>query len=126
MYYDLLVKIKNAASARKKLIRVPYANLDFAVAKILASRGYLKDVKRKVIDKKGFMEIELLSPQSEDAIRGVKFVSKPSCRVYVGYRDLKPVRQGRGLAVISTPKGVMTNNEARKSKLGGEYLFEIW
>ncbi len=126
MYYDLLVKIKNAASARKKLVRVPYANLDFAVAKILASRGYLKDVKRKVIDKKGFMEIELLSPQSEGVIRGVKFVSKPSRRVYVGYRDLKPVRQGRGLAVISTSKGVMTNGEARKSKLGGEYLFEVW
>ena len=126
MYYDLLVKIKNAGQARKKMVRAPFSNLDFAISKILVSRGYLKDAKKKAIDKKQFLELELLGPKSEQSLRGLKFFSTPGRRMYVGYQELKSVKQGHGFAVVSTSKGVMTNSEARRNKLGGEYLFEIW
>ena len=127
MYYDLLVKIRNAEQARRKFLRIPYSRMDFAIAKILIEAAYLKDAKKRVVGKKSFLDIEL-PPEYNDykVIENFKFVSKPSRRVYVGYRSIRPARQGYGLAVVSTSSGVMTSREAKKRKLGGEYLFEIW
>ena len=108
------------------MVRLPFSNMDFAVAKVLMEKKYIKDVKKKMMEKKGFLEIELNPREDHSSIGGFKMLSTPGRRLYVGYRALKPVRQGYGMGVVSTSKGVMTNLEARKNKLGGEYLFQIW
>ena len=110
----------------KKMVRLPFSNMDLAVAKILVQAHYLREARKKVIDKKSFLEIDLPSKGSGGTLNDFKIFSKPGRRLYKNYRNLKPVRQGYGLAVLSTPKGIMDNIEARKNKVGGEYLFEIW
>ena len=112
--------------ARKKLLRMPYSNMDFAVAKILKRTGYVKNVEKKVTGKKKYIDIDLAYPKNRYTLLNFRIVSKPSRHVYVRNRDLYPVRHGCGLAVLSTPEGVMTNRDAKKKGLGGEYLFEVW
>ena len=124
MYTDLLIRIKNAEIARKPSIKVPYSRLDFAVASILARHHFVKQVEKKGRAPKRVMEITLAG--SKRQIDGLKFVSKSSRRIYVGYKDLFPVRRGFGMAVLSTPKGIIDSKEAIKNKVGGEFLFEIW
>ena len=126
MHYDLLAKIKNAYRARKEGFQTPYSGLNYNVAKLLARYGFIKEVQKRTTDKKMYLDIKLA--YQGDAPREIEFsvVSKPSRRSYAGYRDVKAVRQGYGIGVLSTPKGVMTNAEARAAKVGGEYLFQIW
>jgi small subunit ribosomal protein S8 len=126
MYYDLLTKIKNAEQAKKEGLTTPFSKMDFAVAKILAQAGYISDVQKKTTGRVDSLEIKL--PKGKDAriISGVKIISKPSRRIYIKSQNLKLVKQGYGIAVISTSSGVMNNKDARKAKVGGEYLFEIW
>lgn len=127
MYYDLITKIRNATKARKLALRVPFSGMDFEVAKVLETAHFVKDVKKKTYDKKHFIEVELPAHDDEEhMIRGFKAMSTSGRRLYVGYRGIQKMRQGYGLAVLSTPKGIMTSQEARKQKVGGEYLFEIW
>jgi len=126
MYHDLLAKIKNAEAAQKKTFTTYFSNMDFEVAKVLVRVGYLKDVEKKTVGKKNFLEIKLAGGGKKPAIDGVKIVSKPSRHIYADYRRLRPVRQGYGAGIISTSKGIMSDKEARKNKVGGEYLFEIW
>jgi|SRR3989344_4042835 len=126
MYYDLLAKLKNATVAKKEYVQTPFSQMDFAVAKILLRYRYIRDVQKKIINRKSFLEIRLSFRNRKPALTGFHFVSKPGRRVYVGYRDLRPVKQNTGIAVLSTPEGIMTNREARRRKAGGEYLFEVW
>ena len=128
MYYDLLVRIKNAIRARKKIVRLPFSNMDFSVAKKLSEAGYLREVKKKVVEKKTFLELELVSKNRdrEQVMVDFKVISKPGRRMYIGYQSLRSVKQGYGIGVLSTPQGILTNREARKNKVGGEYLFEVW
>lgn len=127
MYLDLLTRIQNAQKVRKDIIKVPYANLDFTVAELLAKNNYLDSVAKKGRMPKRVLEIKLkYDANGKGAINGVKFISKPSRRIYSGYAPLRPVKQGYGLGVISTSKGVFTTKEARKEKVGGQLLFEIW
>ncbi|HTY40201.1 MAG TPA: 30S ribosomal protein S8 [Candidatus Paceibacterota bacterium] len=126
MYYDLLAKIKNAQRADKEIVLAPFSNFDFAVGKFLATAGYLVSAEKRAVGKKPMLEFKLRYTNGQPAMTDFKLVSKPSRHIYVGYRDLKPVRQNQGIGVISTPDGLVSNKEARKKKLGGEYLFEIW
>jgi len=100
--------------------------MDFAVAGILVKAGYLKDVQKKTIGKKNALEIKLAYMDDQPVLNDFKILSKPSRHFYTGYRKLKTVKQGYGLSVISTPSGIMSGKEAKKTKVGGEYLFEIW
>ncbi|RMD60231.1 30S ribosomal protein S8 [Candidatus Parcubacteria bacterium] len=126
MYYDLLARIKNAQLVGKKTLRAPFSKMDFAVAGILAAAGFIKSVKRKEMKRKIYLEIALHEKDAPERFHDFRIVSKPSRRMYRGYRELKPVKQGYGIAVLSTSRGVMTEREARRRKLGGEYLFEVW
>lgn len=127
MYLDLLIQIKNAQQARKDSLKVPYSNLDFAVAELLAKHNYLDSVAKKGRMPKRIIEIKpKYDPKGQGAINGVRTLSKPSRRLYVGYQELRPVKQGYGLSVVSTSKGIMTGKDARKEKVGGQLLFEIW
>lgn len=125
MYYNLLPKIKNAGLAGKKSIVVPFSNMDFEVARVLADFHYLQNTVKKTIGKKGFLEIKLHYRHKEPALSEFKLISKPSRHIYAGWRDIKSVKQGHGLSVFSTPKGIMSGSQARKEKIGGEYLFQI-
>jgi small subunit ribosomal protein S8 len=126
MHYNLLVRIRNAEGAQKEKLTVPFSGFDFAVAKVLAEEGYIKDAEKKNVGRRNFIEIKLARGRKGPAISGFKILSKPSRHIYLDYRNLKPVRQGYGVGVISTPKGIMSNKTAKKNKVGGEYLFEIW
>jgi len=122
----MLAQIKNAQAVKKERVKVVYTNLDFAVAELLAKHNFVESAAKKGRMPKRVIEIKLRYQDGHGVINGVRIVSKPSRRVYVGYQDLKPVRQGFGLGVISTPKGILTTMEARKGKVGGQLLFEIW
>jgi small subunit ribosomal protein S8 len=123
MYIDLLIKIKNAQAAGKPMLKSPATKTDKAVAEVLAERGFVKKVELKGKSYKKYLEIELDGARK---INGLKFRSKPSLRNYSGYRDLKKVKGGYGTLVLTTPKGVLTDERAKKEKVGGQLLFEIW
>jgi len=126
MYNDFLIKIKNAQKARLESIKVPYSNMDWAIAELLATAKYIDSAEKKGRMPKRIIEINLRYVDGQGAISGMNIISKPSRRLYAGYKELKSVRQGYGIGFISTPKGIMTNKEARKAKVGGQLLFEIW
>jgi small subunit ribosomal protein S8 len=112
--------------ARKDKMIVPFSRMDFAVANVLVAGGYLKSVEKETTGKKSIMVIRTGVKKKAGMMTDFKILSKPSRHLYRDYRSLRPVRQGYGIAVISTSKGIMTEKEARKGKVGGEYLFEIW
>lgn len=124
MYYDLLSKVKNAEAAKKDNFTAPFSKFDFAVARILVQTGYLKDAQKKVVGRKQLIEMKLAKDGPK--ITGLKIVSKPSRRIYADYRNLRLIKHGFGIGVLSTSKGLLTTKEARKQKVGGEYLFELW
>jgi len=126
MYYDILPKIKNAVRAQKEKIAVPSSNMDFAVLKVLEGAGYIKGVEKEMIGKRNMLVANLVYKDKQGVMSDFKVISKPSRHFYVDYRSVRPVRQGYGVGVLSTSKGIMTDRQAKKSKLGGEYLFEIW
>lgn len=126
MYTDLLVRIKNAQAIKKENIRTPYSKMDEVIISILQKNGYIESYERKGRGPKKVLDVKLKYQDDKGSISGVKFLSRPSRKIYLGYKEIRPVRHGFGLMVISTPKGVMTGRDARKIKVGGEALFEIW
>ncbi|MDO8572899.1 MAG: 30S ribosomal protein S8 [bacterium] len=124
---DMLVNIKNTATAGKSFALVPYSKLKFSIASILVDEGYLKSVAKRGKKAKKFIELEVTYDiDKKPKISGVSRISRPSKRVYYGTGDVRPVRNGHGLLVLSTPKGILTGKDARKEHVGGEALFKIW
>lgn len=124
---DLIIRLKNAALAGHTTTSVPYSNMRFAVASKLQEQGFLSEVARRGKKHKKTIEMTLTrSPNGEYSFRNVRRVSTPGKRVYGGVNDLRAVRGGTGVLVVSTPKGILSGDEARKEKVGGELLFEIW
>ena len=127
---DMLIQIKNAQAVGHEQVALPFSKVKFRIAEILKDAGYLADVERK--NKKGekteheYLYLTLKYQDNEGALSGLKLISRPSRRMYIKAKEIKPVRSGHGLAVISTPKGIMDSKEARKNNLGGEILFEVW
>lgn len=126
MYYDLLAKIKNAGLVKKESFTTSYSNFDFEVAKLLVSRHYLKDAQKKVVGAKKFLEIKMNYKNGSPAMSDFRIISRPSRHMYVRNGAVKQVKQGYGMGVFSTNQGILANREARRKKVGGEYLFEIW
>jgi small subunit ribosomal protein S8 len=126
MYYHLLSRIKNGQQARLDSIQAPFSKYDFAVAKTLEQAGYVANVQKRVVGKRTMLELELKYKNNLPAITDFRIVSKPSRRLYTSYSELKPVKQNFGISVLSTSAGIMSNREARRKKVGGEHLFQIW
>ena len=122
---DMLTRIRNASMVRKTEVRLPYSNMKYAIAKILAQEGYVGSVE-KVDAGHGELRIELRYDGKEPVIRNVTRISKPGRRMYSGAATLPRVLSDHGIAIVSTSQGVMTNKEARKRKLGGEVLCEVF
>ena len=126
MYYDLLAQLKNATRAKKEKITVPFSRMDFAVLKALMEGGYVKSAEKEAVGRKSVIVIRLAYAKKVGALSDFNLLSKPSRHQYIDYRSLRPVKQGHGMGVLSTSQGIMTDKEARKKKVGGEYLFQIW
>lgn len=126
MYINLLTQLKNAQAVKKENIKIPYSKNDFAIVEILAANKFIESFEKKGRGVRRILDIKLKYEDNKGVINGVKFISKPSRRIYLGYKEIKPVKYGYGITVISTPIGIITDNEARKKKVGGEILFEIW
>ncbi len=119
---ELLTKIRNAKKAYKPSVTVTASNMKTAILTVLKEEGYIKDFTTTVEDKKSFTEIKLKYKNKQSAIHGLKQISKPGLRVYRECEKLPKVLNGLGIALISTSKGVMTDREARKNKVGGEII----
>jgi small subunit ribosomal protein S8 len=106
---------------------MPFSNFKFAIAEKLKEAGYVKSIEKKGKKVKKTLDITLkYDSEGVHVIKGVKRVSKPGRRMYKGAAEINPVRYGFGALILSTPKGIKTDKEARKEKIGGETLFEIW
>lgn len=124
---DMLIRIKNAALVKKESLTLPYSKLKLEVARILQERGYLSAVETKGRKNRKFLELGVAYGQDGGALlHDVKKISKPSRRIYKKVDELHPVKRGFGLAIISTSKGLKTDEAARKEKIGGEVLCEVW
>ena len=123
---DMLNRIRNAQAVLKPTVDIPFSNLKYEIAKVLEKRGFVEKIEKKGKRIKKIFEIVLKYDDKIPAISGLKRVSKPGQRIYKGFEGLRSVRGGYGIAVVSTPKGLMTDKESRKQKLGGEVLCEVW
>ncbi|MBC8465195.1 MAG: 30S ribosomal protein S8 [Parcubacteria group bacterium] len=123
---DMIIRIKNAGMAGHETATVPYSRMKHAIADTLEKEGYVSSVTKRAKKTKKHLEIGLKYRGNRPYITNVDRISKPSRRVYMGVKDMTPVRDGSGCRIISTPQGVMTDKEARKSHVGGEVLFIIY
>ena len=123
---DMLTIIRNAQAVRKETVNVPFSNLKYEIAKVLEKEGFLKKVGKQGKKTRKKIEIILKYDSGAPVISGLKRISKPGQRIYKKRREIKRVKGGYGKTIISTSKGLMTDREARKQKLGGEVICEIW
>ena len=124
---DMLTRIRNANSEKHASVNVPASHLKKAIAQILLDEGYIKSYEVEEDGKQGNIKIALKYGEGKSRIiSGLRRVSKPGLRIYASSEDLPKVRNGLGIAIISTSKGVMTDKAARKAGIGGEVLAFVW
>ena len=125
---DMLTRIRNANTAKHDTVDVPSSKMKLAIAEILLEEGYIQ--KYELIDDKGFKTIHITlkygADKNEKIISGIKRISKPGLRVYVGKEDMPKVLGGLGIAIVSTNQGVITDKKARELQVGGEVLAFVW
>ncbi|MDP3962732.1 MAG: 30S ribosomal protein S8 [bacterium] len=123
---NFIISIKNGSDAGKTTIVVPYSALKESIAHVLAKGGYLSTIEKKGKKAIKTLEIGLVYLGDEPRVHGVDRISKPSRRIYQKANDIRMFKSGFGNTVISTPKGVLLDIDAKKNKVGGEVLFKIW
>ena len=124
---DMLSRIRNASNAKHETVDVPASNMKKSIAQILLDEGYIKSYQIVDDGTQGIIRITLkYNAGKEKAIAGLRRVSKPGLRVYVGADELPRVLRGLGIAIVSTSKGVMTDKAARAAHVGGEVLAFVW
>jgi len=115
MYINLLTQLKNAQAVKKEGIKFAYSKMDEKILQILEQNGYIDNFKKLGKGAKKILEINLKYPEDRAAIEGIKLISKPSRKIYIGYNKIRSIRRGYGLVVLSTPKGIFTGKEAKRS-----------
>ena len=124
---DLLTRIRNAAHARLKYTVIPASRMKISMVRVLEEEGFIRGFRLIRDAGQGKIKVAIkYTEQGASVIRGLRRVSKPSCRVYKGVDELPRVRGGLGIALVSTPKGIMTCSTARKERVGGEVLAYVW
>ena len=123
---NMIIIMKNGSLAGLESVTFPYSKMKNAIGECLKKAGYISDVSKKV--KKGIpvLEVKSVYVDKKPKITEVERISKQSRRVYFGMKDIHSVRNGTGLLVLSTPKGILSGKEARKEQVGGEALFRVW
>ena len=123
----MLTTIRNAQAVKLESAKASYSKFNFGIAQILKNEGLINNLEIKKRGEKSWLILELKYDESKrPAITGIERVSKLGKRVYSGYKKIFSAKQGYGLEIVSTPKGIITGREARKSKLGGEILCKVW
>jgi small subunit ribosomal protein S8 len=124
---DMLTRIRNAGMARKSEVIMPSTNVLAAIAKILKEEGYIADFEVVERRPQNILKIQLqYGPDQRHTIRELKRISKPGLRVYAGKDEIPRVKSGLGIAIVSTPQGVLTGYEARRRGIGGEVLCTVF
>lgn len=123
---DMLTKIRNAQAVGHPMVEMPFSNLNYEIAKVLKKSGFVGKVEKKGRKTKKIIEINLKYEDNKPVILGSEIISKPGQRIYWSSTEIEKVRNGYGIAIMSTSKGLMTNKEARKQKIGGEAICRIW
>ena len=124
---DMLTRIRNAIMARHESVVIPSSNIKKSIAEILLDEGFIESFQVEEKDGKANIIIELkYSDKRHSVISGLKRISKPGLRIYAGVEELPRVLNGLGIAIVSTNKGLMTDEQAREAKLGGEIIAYVW
>jgi small subunit ribosomal protein S8 len=123
---DMLTRIRNANQAKHEVVEMPASRLKLEILEVLKNEGYIAEYEKIEDGKQGVIKVTLKYVNKERVIKGIKRISKPGLRVYAKSTELPQVLNGLGVAIISTSNGVMTDREARKSKLGGEVIAFVW
>lgn len=126
---DMLTRIRNAYLVHKDDVVLPHSNVKQALAEVLTKSGFLAETKKTEQDGKPTLVLTLKygeEPTKMPALRGVRRVSKPGQRIYVSKQHVPQVQQGLGMAVLSTPQGLLTDGQARKRGIGGEIICTVW
>ena len=124
---DMLTRVRNAGKAKFNSVDIPGSKLKFELAKVLKEEGYIRNYKFIKDSKQGVLRIYLkYNENQEHSILRIDRVSKPSKRVYKKGKDIQPVYNGLGIAIISTSRGIMTDKRARKENVGGEIICNVW
>jgi len=124
---DMLTRIRNAMQAAHEVVNIPSSTLKINLANVLKSEGYIKNLRIISDGRHRYIRVFLkFDKHGIPVIEGLKRISKPSCRVYASYNEIPEVLNGYGVNIVSTSKGIMTDREARKQKVGGEILCAVW
>ena len=124
---DMLTRIRNANNAKHQTVDIPASNMKKAIAEILLEEGYIKSFQVIDDEKQGVIRVTLKYGENKTpVITGLRRVSKPGLRIYTNCEEMPKVMKGLGIAILSTPKGVMTDKRARKENVGGEVLAFVW
>lgn len=123
---DMFNSIKNAKAVAKEMVSVPFSNLKYEIAEILRKEGFIGKVEKRGRGSKKMLDIKLEYDGKKPAISNIGRVSKPGQRIYIKSKKIRKIKEGYGIAIVSTPKGLMTGRDARKAGLGGEVICEVW
>ena len=123
---DMIIRIKNAGNAGQSFASMPFSKMKEQIATVLFQQGYVSSYSKKGKKVVKALEVGIAYNGKHPRITNVARMSKLSCRLYMKASEIKPVRNNQGLLILSTPKGIMTGNDARKAQGGGEALFKIW
>ena len=124
---DMLTRIRNGNKAKFEKVDIPLSKEKLEIAKILKQEGYIKNFKVLSEEKKGTLRVYLkYDAQNRGIILGIKRVSKPGLRIYVKSKKILPVLNGFGINIVSTPQGIITDNDAKKLNVGGELICSVW
>ncbi|MFA5791737.1 MAG: 30S ribosomal protein S8 [Candidatus Paceibacterota bacterium] len=123
---NMIIIMKNGSLAGLSSVSFPYSKMKNAIGECLKKAGYVSEISKKVKKGQAVLEVGLIYVDKKPKITEVERISKQSRRVYFGMKDIHSVRNGTGLLVLSTPKGILSGKEARREQVGGEALFKIW
>ena len=123
---NMIIMMKNASFAGRETVLFPYSKMKEAILNCLKKEGYVSEFSKKTKKGGNFLEVKLIYVNDKPKITEVQRISKQSRRVYFGMKDIHSIRNGFGILVLSTPKGILSGKEARKEQVGGEALFKIW
>ncbi len=124
---DLLTRIRNGAQARKEQVDIPWSKVKTRIVEVLTAEGYLKE--HSIVEQAGHRTLRVwlrYDGQNRPVITGLKRISRPSLRIYVGAQEIPAIRGGLGVNILSTPAGILADREARKRNLGGELVCSVW
>ena len=123
---NMIIMMKNGSLAGKETVSFPYSKMKNAIAECLKQEGYLKDISKKIKKGQPVLEVGLIYEDKKPKITEVERISKQSRRVYFGMKNIHSVRNGSGVLVLSTPKGILSGKMAKREQVGGEALFRVW